>query len=88
VRWNLGSTTAGLRLRKSYSAERGPDAAGRERAHRRVSQAADSKAELTVALVGAQARRRQRNRKWAMAGLPARVGRARERATELGRGLK
>jgi hypothetical protein len=58
----------GLRLYKSCSDERGPDAAGRERAHRRVSRAADSKAELTVALGGAQARRQPRNRQWASAG--------------------
>jgi hypothetical protein len=53
---------AGLRLRKNYSGERGPDAAWRERAHRRVSQAADSKGKLTVALDGARARQRPQNR--------------------------
>jgi hypothetical protein len=65
VRWNLGSTAAGLRLRKNCSGERRPDAAGRERAHRRVSRAGDSKAELTAALDGAWARRWPRNRHWA-----------------------
>jgi hypothetical protein len=59
---------AGLRLRKKRSGERGPDAARKERAHRRVSRAAESKAELTVALDGARARRRPRNRQWASAG--------------------
>jgi hypothetical protein len=53
---------AELRLHRRNSGERGPDAIGRERAHRRVSQAAGSKAELTVALDGARARRRSRNR--------------------------
>jgi hypothetical protein len=33
VRWSLGSMAAGLRLRKNCSGERGPGAAGRERAH-------------------------------------------------------
>jgi hypothetical protein len=68
VRWNLGSTAAGLRLRKKRSGERGPDAIERERAHRRVSRAADSKAELTVALDGARARRRPWNKQWVSAG--------------------
>jgi hypothetical protein len=68
VRWNLGSMAVGLWLRKSCFGERGPDAARRERAHRRVSRAADSKAELTVALDGARARRWPRNRQWASAG--------------------
>jgi hypothetical protein len=68
VRWSLGSTAAGLRLRKKRSGERGPDVAGKEMAHRRVSRAADSKAELTVALDGARARRRPRNRQWSSAG--------------------
>jgi hypothetical protein len=44
----------GLRLRKDCSGEHGPDATERERAHRRVSRAADREAELTVALDGAQ----------------------------------
>jgi hypothetical protein len=55
VRWNLGSTAAGLWLRKNCSRVHGPNAVGRERAHRTVSRAADSKAELTVALDGARA---------------------------------
>jgi hypothetical protein len=53
---------------QNCSDERGPDAAGRERAHRRVSRAADSKAELTVALDGARARRRPQNMQWSSAG--------------------
>jgi hypothetical protein len=59
---------AELRLHRGNSDERGLDAAGRERAHRRVSRAADSKAELTVALDGARARRRPRNRQRTKAG--------------------
>jgi hypothetical protein len=37
VWWSLGSMAVGLRLCKNCSGERGPGAAGRERAHRRVS---------------------------------------------------
>jgi hypothetical protein len=44
-----GATAARLRLRKDRSGERGPDETERGRAHRRVSQVADSEAELTVA---------------------------------------
>jgi hypothetical protein len=40
---------------KKCSSERGPGAAGRERAHRKVSRVADGKAKLTVALDGARA---------------------------------
>jgi hypothetical protein len=68
VRWSLGSTAAGLRLRKNGSSERGPGAAGRERAHRRVSRVDDGKAELTVALDGAWAQRRPRNKRRTSAG--------------------
>jgi hypothetical protein len=68
VRWNLGSMAAGLRLRKNFSGERGPNAAGRERAYRRVSRAVDRKAELTVALDEARARRRPWNMQWSSAG--------------------
>jgi hypothetical protein len=68
VRWSLGSTAAGLRLRKNCSGECGPGAAGRERAHRRVSRVADGKAKLTVALDGARAQRRPRNRRWTSMG--------------------
>jgi hypothetical protein len=50
------------------SGERGPDAAGKERAYRRVSRAADSKAELTVTLNGARARRQPQNRQRSTAG--------------------
>jgi hypothetical protein len=50
------------------SGERGSNAARRERAHRRVSRAADSKAKLTVALDEARARQRPQNRLWASAG--------------------
>jgi hypothetical protein len=63
VRWSLGSTAAGLRLRKNGSGEHGPGIAGRERAHRRVSRVADGKAELTVALDRARAQRQPRNRR-------------------------
>jgi hypothetical protein len=58
----------GLRLCKNRSGEHGPGAAGRERAHRRVSRVADGKAKLTVALDGARAQRRPRNRRWTSAG--------------------
>jgi hypothetical protein len=68
VQWSLGSTAVGLWLRKDCSGERGLDETKRERAHQRVSRAADSQAELTVALDGARARRRPRNRQWASAG--------------------
>jgi hypothetical protein len=44
-----GATTVGLRLRKDCFGERGLDATEREKAHRRVSRAADSMAELTEA---------------------------------------
>jgi hypothetical protein len=83
-----GATTAGLWLREDYSGERGPDAAERERAHRRVSRAADSEAELTVALDGARTRQWPLNRQQstgAVVELSARVGRARERARGFGR---
>jgi hypothetical protein len=52
-----GATTAGLRLRKNRSGEHGPDEPERGRAHRRVSRAADGKAELTVARDEARTRR-------------------------------
>jgi hypothetical protein len=63
-----GATAAGLRLHEGCSGEHGPDAAERERAHRMVSRAADSKAELTVALDEARARRRPQNRQRSTAG--------------------
>jgi hypothetical protein len=49
---------------RKRTGERGPGAAGRERAHRRVSRVADGKAKLTVALDGAQAQQRPRNKRW------------------------
>jgi hypothetical protein len=52
-----GATAVGLRLCEDCSGERGPDETERERAHRRVSRAADSKAKLTVTLDGARTRR-------------------------------
>jgi hypothetical protein len=63
-----GATVAELRLHRENSGERGLDAAGEKRARRRVSRAVDSKAELTVALDGAWARRRPRNRQWSSSG--------------------
>jgi hypothetical protein len=51
-----GATVAGLRLREDCSGECGLDATERERAHRRVSQAADREAELTVGLDGVRTR--------------------------------
>jgi hypothetical protein len=59
---------AELQLFRGNSGERRLDAAGKERAHRRVSRAADSKAELTVALDGAQAQWWPRNRQRSTAG--------------------
>jgi hypothetical protein len=53
---------------RKHSGEHGLGAAGRERAHRRVSRVADSKAKFTVALDGARAQRRPRNKRWASAG--------------------
>jgi hypothetical protein len=63
-----GVTVADFGYARKCSGERGPDAVGGERAHRRVSRAADSKAKLTVALDGARAQQRPRNRRWASAG--------------------
>jgi hypothetical protein len=63
-----GATVAELRLRKNHSSERGPDIPERGRAHRRVSRVADGKAKLTVALDGARAQRRPRNRRWTSVG--------------------
>jgi hypothetical protein len=68
VRWSLGSTVAGLQLRKNCSSERGLGTTGRERAHRRVPRVADGKAKLIVALDGARAQRWPRNRRWTSAG--------------------
>jgi hypothetical protein len=63
-----GATATGLWLHLDCSSERGPDATERERAHRRVSRAANSKAELTVALDGARARRWSQNRQRSTGG--------------------
>jgi hypothetical protein len=63
-----GATVVDSGCARKCSGERGPSAVGRERAHRRVSRVADGKAKLTVALDGAQAQRRLRNRRWASAG--------------------
>jgi hypothetical protein len=84
VWWSLRSTAAGLRLRKNCSGERGPGAAGRERAHRRVSRVVDGKAKLTVALDGARAQRRPRNKRWTSAGGGGALGSCGQR--ERGRG--
>jgi hypothetical protein len=62
-----GATVVGLRLREDCSGECGPDATDRERAHQRVSRAADSEAELTVALDGAWTRQWPQNRQWSKA---------------------
>jgi hypothetical protein len=63
-----GAMVAELRLRKNHSGERGPAELGREGAHGRVSRVADVKAKLTVALDGARAQRRPRNRRWTSVG--------------------
>jgi hypothetical protein len=58
----------GLWLRKYCSGEHGLDETETERAHRRVSRAADSEADLTVALYGAWTRRWPQNRQRSTAG--------------------
>ena len=63
-----GATMAELRLCKNHSGERGPAEPRREGAHRRVSRVADGKAKLAVALDGARAPQRPRNRRWTSAG--------------------
>jgi hypothetical protein len=62
------TTVVELRLRENHSGERGLAEPGREGAHRRVSRAADSEAELTVALDGARTRRWPQNRRRSAAG--------------------
>jgi hypothetical protein len=54
---------AELQLCENQSGERGPAEPGREGAHRRVSQAADSEAELTMALDGPRTRWWPQNRR-------------------------
>jgi hypothetical protein len=86
-RWRKDVTSRrrrGFGLREDCSGERGPDTTERERAHRRVSCAADREVELTVALDGARTRRWPQNAWWSSTG----GGRARERASECGRGRK
>jgi hypothetical protein len=61
VRWSLGSTVAGLRLRKKRSGECGSGKPERGRANQRVSRVEDGKAGLTEATDGARARRRSQN---------------------------
>jgi hypothetical protein len=68
VRWSLGSTAAGLRLRKKRSGERGPGKLERGSANQRVSRVADDKAELTEATDGARARRRSQNERQSTVG--------------------
>jgi hypothetical protein len=63
-----GATVADSGYARNRSGERGPNAVGRERAHRRVSQVAGSKAKLTVELDGARSQQRPRNRRWASTG--------------------
>jgi hypothetical protein len=62
-----GAMVAKPRLRTNHSGERGPDRPERERAHRRVSQVANGKAKLTVALDRALAQRWPWNRWWTSA---------------------
>jgi hypothetical protein len=90
-----GATVAELRLCKNHSGEHEPNSPERGRAHRRVSRVADGKAKLTVALDGARAQRRPRNRRWTSGGggggsrfAWAERERERERARELCRGRK
>jgi hypothetical protein len=63
-----GATAVELRLCKNHFGERGPSRPERGRAHQRVSCVADGKAKLTVALDGAQAQQRPRNRRWTSTG--------------------
>jgi hypothetical protein len=63
-----GATTVGLRLRKDRSGEHGPNETERGRAHRTVSQEANSEAELTVAWDRARTRRWPQNRQRSKAG--------------------
>jgi hypothetical protein len=70
---------------RKRSGEREPDAAGRERAHQRVSRVADGKAKLTMALGRARAQRRPRNRRWASAGDGGALG-SREQSEREGEG--
>jgi hypothetical protein len=62
------ATTVGLQLRKDHSGERRPNETERGRAQRRVSRAADSEMELTVARDGAQTQQWLQNRQWSTAG--------------------
>jgi hypothetical protein len=65
---STGATAADSGCTRKRSGEHGLGAAGRERAHRRVSRVADGKAKLTMALDGARAQRRPQNRRWVPAG--------------------
>jgi hypothetical protein len=60
--------TVGLQLRKNSSGERRPGETERGRAHRRVSRAADSEAELTMARDGTRTRRWLQNGQQSTAG--------------------
>jgi hypothetical protein len=62
------TTVAELQLRENHSGERGPAEPRREGAHQRVSRVANGKAKLNVALDGARAQRRPRNRRWTSTG--------------------
>jgi hypothetical protein len=62
------TTVVELRLRENHSGERGLAEPGREGAHRRVSRAADSEADLTVALDRARTRWWPQNRRRSAAG--------------------
>jgi hypothetical protein len=61
VRWSLGSTASGLRLRKERSGERRLGKPERGTTNQRVSRVADDKVELTEATDGARARQRSQN---------------------------
>jgi hypothetical protein len=68
VRWSLGSTAAGLGLRKKRSGEHELGKLERGRANQMVSRVAGGQAELTKATNGARARRRSQNRRQSMVG--------------------
>jgi hypothetical protein len=68
VRWSLGSTEGGLRLRKKRFGERGPGKPEKGRANQRVSRVADGEAELNEATDGSWARRRSQNERQSTVG--------------------
>jgi hypothetical protein len=77
-----GATVVDSGCARKCSGEHEPGAAGMERAHRRVSRVADGKAKLTVALDGARAQLRPRNRRWTSASGGGALGSRRQSERE------